>query len=267
MCIFRPRVSLFLYNSFMNLIVDGLDVAVKDEGKGPIILMLHGWKSDFNAFDSLAEKLVESNRVIRPNLPGFGSSQTPPTDWGVPEYAQFVNAYLKKMKATEIAAIVGHSMGGRIAMYGLAHQEFVAPKLVLLGSAGVPPSKTPKSISYWLAAKLGRAATIFLPRSLRHRLRQRLYHSAGSTDYLHSGELRQIFSNMIKEDAREYAGKIKSQTLLVYGKNDTEAPPEFGETFHQLIPRSELLLVPNAGHYVHHDQAQLVERKIQEFLA
>ncbi|MDX1765970.1 MAG: alpha/beta hydrolase [Candidatus Saccharimonadales bacterium] len=250
----------------MNLIVKGLDVVVKDEGDGPVVLLLHGWQSDLTAFEGLTQKLKENYRVIRPNLPGFGGSQVPSSDWGVSDYSDFIAEYFEKLKVPSPAVIIGHSMGGRIAMHGLAHNVFTAPKLVLIGSAGVPQSKSARSLGFLALAKIGKVVSIVLPGSIKQKLRSKLYGAAGSTDYLNAGELKQIFSNMINEDARKYAYKIKADTLLIYGKEDREAPPEFGKTFDRIIPNTTLEIIPNAGHFVHRDQAALVERKIQDFI-
>ena len=250
----------------MKLIVNKLAINYYTAGKGKIVLLLHGWQSDSQAFNSLAKKLSKHFRVIVPDLPGFGGSDTPGSDWNLDSYINSVNQFLMKLKVKDVYAIVGHSMGGRISLKAVGSGQLVPKKLVLIGAHGIRESRSLRNRMFWLAAKTGRAATKPLPNRYREALRRRLYRASGSTDYLAAGNLRQIFKNIIEEDVRPEAAMINTPTLLIYGKNDTVTPPHYGRIFQQLIPRARLEIVAEAGHFAHHDQAERVGQLIEQFL-
>src|SRR3989338_8222975 len=98
----------------MNIIVDSLLTNYRDEGRGRVMLMLHGWSSDLESFYSLAEWAKPHYRVIRLDLPGFGKTQKLDRPWTLDDYVAFIKAFLAKIKVSDITVLVGHSMGARI---------------------------------------------------------------------------------------------------------------------------------------------------------
>ncbi len=71
----------------------------------------------------------------------------------------------------------------------------------------------------------------------------------GSADYKSSGGLRKIFVRVVNEDLSEQAEKIQCPVTLIYGTEDTETPPEFGERYSRLIKHSKLFLLDGQDHY------------------
>jgi len=242
-------------------------VNYQDEGKGPTILLLHGWGSELSAFAKLSKYLSENYRVISLDLPGFGSTQVPNSDWHVKEYAEFVHSFLKKKKIKRLYAVAGHSFGGRVIIKGISEKLIDPQKVILIGSAGVKPPKSTKANAYKVAAKTGKALTTLPGLSkLRPKLRSGLYKSAGTSDYLNAKEMQKIFLNIVNEDLMKCAMDISQPTLLLWGENDSETPVADGETLAQCIPFSKLYVMKNAGHYAHLDAPELVNSKIDEFL-
>ena len=74
----------------MRTIVQSLAVEYVDEGKGPTILMLHGWKDSLHTFDQLVPYFTNQFRIIRLDLPGFGGSDMPKGVWDIGAYVGFV---------------------------------------------------------------------------------------------------------------------------------------------------------------------------------
>lgn len=253
----------------MNVVVQNLLTQYTDAGDpaAPVVLMLHGWGVDGKNFESLAKLLAADYRVICLDLPGFGGTQTPVSAWHVRDYAQFVAQFLSKLGLADLRAVVGHSFGGRVVIKGLADGEFTARKAVLLDSAGIKPAPSLRSHAYRLVAAAGKNITV-LPgiKKLAPRLRRRLYQSAGSQDYLKSGELRQIFLNTISEDLSADAARITQPTLLIWGADDRDTPPADGQMLASAINNSKLEIISGAGHFVHADAPQRVADQILEFL-
>lgn len=250
----------------MKLIVDGLAVGYHDEGQGPVILLLHGWGINAGTFEVLARDLAVSGfRVVRPDFPGFGSSERPKADWGVGEYAQFIKAFTAKL-GVEVRVIVGHSFGGRVAIKLAGLGLLKSEKLILMNAAGIKKSHSLRNQGLKIIANLGKAITSLPVFSLmRGPLRQRLYRAAGSTDYLQVGNMQAIFIKIIQEDLRADAAKIKVPTLLVWGKEDVDTPVADAQILQSCISGSRLVVLDGAKHFVYLDQPGKVATLIKEF--
>ena len=57
--------------------IDGMEIAYRDEGEGEPVLLLHGWPTSSFLWRDVIPALAEGNRVIAPDLPGFGASSKP----------------------------------------------------------------------------------------------------------------------------------------------------------------------------------------------
>jgi pimeloyl-ACP methyl ester carboxylesterase len=249
----------------MKMIVDTLAVEYKDEGRGPIVLLLHGWMNSLQSFDAIAAVLSEKYRVVRLDLPGFGGSEMPPKPWFVGDYAKFVADFCSKLNI-EPTALIGHSLGGRIILKGFADGSLSAQKAVLIASAGVAERSTLRSWSFKAIAKAGRAATAIPPFTrLRAKLRTRLY-AAANSDYNTAGAMTSTYLNVIGENLAPLASLLKAPTLLIWGRDDKTTPVSEGERLHALIPDSKLDIVDGAGHFVHQEKPEEVARMISEFV-
>ncbi len=253
----------------MKIIVDDLLVNYQDDGKGKIVLMLHGWGTNLHTFDTLAEHLQNKFRVVRLDFPGFGGSDKPRTAWSVEDYSHFTRQFLEKLDIEDFYTVITHSFGGRIVIKGVATSEIKPEKIILMGSAGVKPTMTIKKAFYKTVAKSGRIVTSLPGLSkLRPALKRRLYKSANATDYLEtSSVMRQVFLNVINEDLKQYAADINCPTLLMWGELDDSTPLKDGKILHDLIKDSKLKVIPAAGHFVYEDAPDAVYKEIDEFIA
>lgn len=249
----------------MNLIVDNLAVRYMDEGEGSVVLMVHGWGSNLEAYSDLAQELRTRFRVLRVDLPGFGGSQRPNESWGIDAYASFLRHFLQKCKVAKLTAVIGHSMGGQCAIRAVGKGELSPAFLILLGAHGVRSPHSMRSRAFWVSAKLGRLIMAGLPAHIRMRLRGFLYRRIGS-DYAQAGDMADIYKRVIAQDVREDAARVDVPSLLIYGAEDADAPPRIGQTFASLIPSAQLEIIEGAGHYVHHDKPKRVQQLIKDFL-
>lgn len=248
----------------MKLIVDGLATNYEDQGKGPIILLLHGWQQNLGTFDQLNGLLEKDFRVIRLDFPGFGESELPKETWGVNDYAKFVRVFCDKLDV-EPNFVAGHSFGGRVSIV-LAAMELLHPrKLILIDSAGIAHSANLRNKAFAAVAKTGNAV-FSLPglKSLKKPLRKKLYKVVGNDDYVNAGPLKEIFVKTVKQDLSAEAAKITQPTLLIWGNADTETPLVEGEQLAGLIENSRLEVL-QGSHFIYLDHPQDVARLIKEF--
>ena len=250
----------------MKIIVNNLAVEYEDTGKGPVMLLLHGWKQSHRTFDALVPLLSTSFRLILLGLPGFGGPELPREAWGTGEYASFVADFCKKLEVSP-EVIVGHSFGGRIMLKGVAEGVIAPKQLVLIASAGLATHRTVKARLFLVISKLGRILLFFFPRSAKESLRRKLYGAAGSSDYINidSPVLKATFLKAIREDLSHCAKKVGVPTLLIWGRQDVTTPLWQGKRLHDLISGSQLEVIEGAGHFVHQERAGEVAERIREF--
>ncbi|MEK7096192.1 MAG: alpha/beta hydrolase [Patescibacteria group bacterium] len=248
----------------MNVVVNGLMTSYQKVGKGPVIVCLHGWGDSAATFSKLAENLRGKYQLLILDLPGFGGTQKPTTAWGLEDYANFVAAWLKKLDAGEINAIIGHSFGGAVAIKAVSTLTLKPSKLVLLASAGVREKKSLRLGILRTGAKVAKVPLYILPAHKATKIKTYFYHKAGS-DLMLSPHMRQTFVKTIREDLRQTASSIKLPTLLIYGNQDRETPSKDGQLLNEAIPDSRLEII-NAGHFLHQEQVGEVSNLILEFL-
>lgn len=106
-----------------------------DAGEGPVVLLIHGQPGAGADWVALAELLSADHRVLAPNRPGWGSDPRPAI--GLSANADALEVLLQAVAAPERVTVVGHSLGGGIALQlALRHPQRVGA-LVLIGSVGV----------------------------------------------------------------------------------------------------------------------------------
>lgn len=106
-----------------------------DSGDGPVVVLVHGQPGAGDDWAALARLLANDHRVLAPNRPGWGSDPRPAM--GMAENAQALAEYLDAVEAQSPVVVVGHSLGGGVALkLALMYPERVGA-LVLVGSVGV----------------------------------------------------------------------------------------------------------------------------------
>jgi pimeloyl-ACP methyl ester carboxylesterase len=248
----------------MQVVVNKLITRYEIVGKGKPVLLLHGWGDTLAGFHDLTAYLAGSYRVVVVDLPGFGQTQAPPDTWGLEDYAKFVRDFLKKTKIKPYA-IIGHSNGGAIAIKGMSSGILSANKLILLASSGIRGEYQGRVKAVRLITKTGKALTKPLPKLVKLKLRRKVYNVVGS-DMLVAEKLQETFKKIVAEDVRSDAAKLTVPTLLLYGDKDQATPIAWGKMIADEIKGAVLDEISPAAHFVHHDQPEMVQSRIREFL-
>lgn len=152
--------------------VRGADVAYAQEGRValPPLVFLHGWGASHKYFRSCYSAFSPRRRCIAPDLPGFGVSSKAVKTGSVEAYADWLGGFLDAMKLDRVE-LVGHSMGGTIALlFALAHPERVS-KLVVVNPVVYGPSALSARHRLMLHPLLRRAVfTLLKFRAVRQRV-------------------------------------------------------------------------------------------------
>ena len=198
------------------------------------------------------------------DLPGFGASPLPPAAWSTADYADAVAAWLTGLPPGR-RIWIAHSFGCRVGLQLAARHPALLDALVLIAAAGLPPARSlPQrariAMRRW-SFRLARAVTREGP--ARDRLRARF----GSADYRQSGALRPILVKAVTEDLSTAAAAVRCPSLLIYGDQDHETPPELGMRLNALMPRSRLVVLRGFDHWnvLTEGRHQIVQR-VGEFM-
>jgi len=251
----------------MKVLVNNQLIEYKDEGSGRVVLLLHGWGTNLGTFDQLAGHLAQYFRVIRFDFPGFGQSPKPTDDWSVSDYARLTCDILEKLKVSGLHAVIAHSFGGRVAIKGVSQGYLEPTRIVLIGAAGVKPNSSIRTSLYKSVAKVGKIVTSLPLISLAQpALRKRLHAAAGSTDYLQSAQMQNIFLKVINEDLLPEVSRLTQPTLLVWGKDDIETPLTDANLMLKSLENGRLVIIPDAGHFVYTEAFDEVAKELDGFL-
>lgn len=232
----------------------------------PILLCLHGWGGSKESFTELRAAIAAQNldvEVLTPDLPGFGAEPEPKEPWTVEKYAQWVTSWIKdrftdqELKDQKLL-ILGHSHGGRIAIWIVSHQMLPVSHLYLCASAGIKHARHIKRIIGLTLAKSGKALLKIPGLNLLQPLGKKfLYRLVRVHDYEKASPLMQQTMILVtKEDLSPLLPKIHVPTNIFWGENDGMTPVSDAYVMHETIKHSHLKVFPGVRHGVHRDRAR-----------
>lgn len=250
-----------------------LNVEVRGSADGPPLLLLHGWGRSLQDMRPLAQGLSDAYWTHAVDLPGHGASPPPPEPWGVSEHAQVLHDYIRDEIQSSVT-IVGHSNGGRIALYMASRPNFSSSidRLALISPSGVEPER---SWSYHLRSGLAstlKAPVQALPSSLQAPAEDWLRHSLvwrllGSTDYnAQEGVMRETFVKTVNYHLNGELQQIHVPTLLFWGTEDDAVSHRQMKVMEKEIEDCGLVELDGASHFGHLDQPELVVSGLRHFL-
>ena len=246
--------------------IAGMRVHYTDEGKGEVVLLVHGTAASLHTWQAWVDVLKKDFRVIRMDLPAFGiTGPAPDRNYSIDSYVKFLRQFLAELKIKQVS-IAGNSLGGQIAWHYTAAYPDDVNKLILIDSAGLPRLKEiPMPIRLARMPVVGALARYISPRFLLRNSLKEVYFDRSKvseelvdryqTMALREGN-RQAFidrSNQLEEDPGRGIERIKTPTLILWGRYDQWIPVEQAENFRKKLPWSQVVIYDNAGHVPHEE--------------
>jgi pimeloyl-ACP methyl ester carboxylesterase len=236
-----PGVSDALNIPSQWLRLKGLDIHYKCLGEGPPVILIHGHGNDWHEWRENIPRIALSRQVYALDMPGFGLSQPYDLPLSVPWSVAFLADFMGLVEIPQ-ASLVGHSLGGLVALsFALRYPERVL-KLALVDSAGL--------------GEMDIKARLYLP-LLR------------GLERVISGKKYPRISHMSSQDrsslARQLPG-LKPDTMIIWGRNDRYLHVSHGELAHLLIPNSTLHIFPGCGHAPQRESPEEFNHLICQFL-
>ncbi len=228
---------------FTTLNLKKIHYQVGGEGTQTIILV-HGWGGSIKSLDKLAELLKKQYRVVQIDLPGFGQSENPNSDWGIDELSKIVLNLLDSLKIKK-TIFFGHSFGGSLGIYLAANYPDRISHLVLCNSSYKRTAKKSNPTKFLK----GIFAIIPLINRFENIVKYFYYKIFfPNSDLIKFPALESNFKKIMQQDLTEFLAKIKTPTLILWGQNDTQTPVELTQTLKTQIKGSKLKIFPNIGH-------------------
>ncbi len=258
--------------------IHGQRVCFHTGGEGPALVFIHGITATSRTWREVLPRLAEHHTVLAPDLLGHGESAKPRGDYSLGAYASGVRDLMIAL-GIDKATIIGHSLGGGVAMQ-LAYQfPERLERLVLVSSGGLG-----REVHLMLRLAALPGAEFVLPLIVAQPLRDagelvagalgRLglragpdmeeialgFASLGDTEarqaFVHTARsIIDIGGQRVSAADRLYLAE-EVPSLLVWGERDRIIPVEHGLSAHELVPSSRLELFERAGHFPHLDEPQ-----------
>lgn len=233
-----------------------LNLEVSGAEEGDPVLLLHGWGSSAANMRIIGEGLAATHHVYNLDLPGHGLSPVPPVPLGLSEHALLVY-HLIRDRIGRPATIVGHSNGGRIALYLASDSKMsrVIQRLVLISPSGIAPDRHAMYYIKKYTAKTLKAPFEVLPQALRDFGLDWLRHSLvwrllSSSDYSAlEGVMRDTFVRIVTHHLDDRVHRIEVPTLLFWGDNDTAVSMRQMKILEETLVDAGLVVLEGAGHY------------------
>jgi pimeloyl-ACP methyl ester carboxylesterase len=256
-------------------------------GRGSLILLLHGMAGSSATWDPVIPRLSGYHRVIAPDLLGHGKSAKPRGDYSIGAYANLIRDLLAAL-GEERATVVGHSLGGGIAMQFAYQYPELTERLVLVSSGGLGREVHPvlraaalpgaDLVLPWVSVAAARsiAAAIKAFGRIGFRESADLAEAWKSFSSLEEASARRAFLHTVRglvdlSGQRVIATEklylaANVPTMIVWGDRDPLIPVEHGYRTHEAIAGSRLEIFPGAGHFPYLDDPERFAAILLDFI-
>ncbi len=235
-------------------------------GSGAPLLYLHGTDS-LDHWPGFLDDLAKTYDVIAPDHPGFGGTATQDDLDEVSDLAYYYMSFLEELDLQGVH-VVGHSLGGWIALEMAVRSAERIADLTLLSSAGINVKGHHKADIFMIdpdeQARLAYADAV-LGEKAAEQANAEKYQDVAITDRIAAARFGwnpRFFNPRLER----WLHRIKVPVLIVWGGGDRIFPPEHGPSLQKLIPGSELVMVPDCGHHPHIEKRAEVLSAMSSFM-
>jgi pimeloyl-ACP methyl ester carboxylesterase len=271
-------------------------------GHGEPVLFVHGLgSSGYMEWRRNLEPAAEDHRVLAPDLPGYGRTDKPRARYTISYFARFIGRYMED-RGLRSAAVVGASLGGRVALEVALERPALVRRLVLVNTLGLGrPQVRMAQMAYGMVSlpRVGEAAMRFTrdaltwaPRAMIRRLASRY---AGSTtdmtqtlDDAYLDDLREMYAadgfhaaylstvrSLVSprallggsHDVTRRLNELHIPVQLIWGADDPLFPLAHAARAESLIEGARLAVIEGAGHSPQAERPEEFNRVLHRFLA
>jgi pimeloyl-ACP methyl ester carboxylesterase len=265
----------------------GRRVIYRVAGSGPPVVLIHGMLNSSSHWRSVALNLAKDHTVIAPDLIGHGDSAAPRGDYSLGAHASSIRDLLAAI-GIDRASIVGHSLGGGVAMQFFYQFPQRTDRLILVSSGGLGHEVSPMlrtaalpGVSALLSMTIHPGLTGALMNGGR-RLREReirlgvyMQALARALRPLENSEARQAFLQTLRAVIDVHGQRVsatdrlylleRTPTMIVWGERDHTIPLAHGRAAHEAIPHSHFKTL-SAAHFPHLEDPEGLSDALRGFI-
>ena len=268
----------------------GRRVIYRIAGDGPPVVLIHGMLNSSSHWQEVAERLAGAHTVVAPDLIGHGDSAAPRGDYSLGAHAASIRDLLAAI-GIERATIVGHSLGGGVAMQFFYQFPQRVERLALVSSGGLGREVSPMLRTAALPGTAALLSVTIHPRLLgairhaRHPPARARASTAASTcrrspgrcARLQNAGAREAFLQTLRSVIDVRGQRVSATdrlylleavpTLIVWGERDHTIPLEHGRAAHRAMPSSVFRTLPGAAHFPNLEDPAGLAAALLEFIA
>ena len=265
----------------------GNRLAYQDEGQGEAILLLHGMAGSSQTWRSVIRPLSRKYRVIAPDLLGHGMSAKPRSDYSLGAFAVLLRDLLDELGVAR-ATVVGHSLGGGVAMQFVYQHPDYCERLVLIGSGGLGPD-----VGWTLRLLSAPGAELIMPiiapsPVLNAGEKVRSWFAKMGIESPRGGEIWNAYSSFADAETRQaflrtlravvdYRGQAVSALnrlnvradmpiMAIWGEQDAIIPVQHAYAALEARPDARIEVMPGVGHFPQVERPTEVVDLIDDFI-
>ena len=276
---FNELIEKYTNEASRFMVIDGMLVHYRDEGKGFPLVLLHGAFSSLHTFDAWTKHLLPLYRIIRLDLPGFGLTGPHPDHLYTMSNHVRVVALLLNRLGISTCHLIGNSLGGWLAWeFALRYPERVQ-KMVLIDSAGFLDQKS-------IPLPFRMARTPFVNKVIKYVIQKNLLEQFLRQVYFDQSKVTpqlvnryfdlftregnpEAFLHLVNgrhKDNTCNLRQIETPTLILWGQEDKWVPVEYAYRFRDSLTNAELVIYRNVGHVPMEEAPQITIRETGYFL-
>ena len=264
--------------------VDGLELAYRELGSGPPVLLLHGWPTSSFLWRGVMPPIADHNRVVALDLPGFGASEKPlGIRYDFEFFGRALDGFLTALGIDAVALAV-HDLGGPVGVHWALRRPERVTRLALLNTLVYPEFSEAVLAFIKACTEPELRAQLTSPQGLEAAMRLGLADETKLTDEALAG-VREPFGDEDSRRALADAGigleiegfaeiarllpSLQVPVRIVYGERD-RILPDVAETMARVkhdLPQAEVTALPDCGHFLQEEAPQEIGELLARFFA
>lgn len=262
-----------------SILIDYINVCYRVEGEGDPLVLLHGMAFTGEVWGRTIKEASRFFTVYAPDMPGFGCSDKPAVQYGLPFYVDFVKKFLDALKIGK-CAIAGMSMGGEVAAVFAAKYPERVSRLVIVDAKGFSPLMkglrtlpvlgSPLYLFMFNSRDILRRfveSMLYDKRMLKEELVEREWARIKDPSYRGSLSRNAKYLSTVDPGLPDVLRSVKARTLIIWGKEDALLPLEDAYKFNECIARSNVVVLERCGHVPVIEKNEEFNRALLTFLA
>jgi len=236
-----------------------------DAGDGPVVILLHGLFGKLGMWKPSVDALMKKYRVVVPRLPIF---ELPAESTNIRHLSDVLHEFIECHNLRDVH-LVGHAIGGQVALMYANDHPLNVDRIVLTGSAGLFESldfkmaMSPEAANYDFINKQVRSA-FYNAEHTPEQLVNEIYASIQSSP--RKLKISSLIQSSKTDTVEMFLNHLDHRVLLLWGLQDKITPPEVALHFHDFLHNSEVRFIEKCGHLPMVEEPEIFSKHLMSFL-